>query len=119
LRYASCGFDSRPRHQIKSRGCGFDGHNLFSFNGLSKLIALLDDERHPCRIVHELVALVRQRLFAIAMGCEDTNDAETLRRAWRCDGQGGDSVAGVCCEPATEEFVFAATGTATLRGVGP
>jgi hypothetical protein len=39
----------------------------------------LDDPRDPDRVVHETLALVKQRLFSIALGYEDANDADTLR----------------------------------------
>lgn len=40
----------------------------------------LRDPRDPDRITHELTALFRQRIFSIALGYEDNNDAATLRR---------------------------------------
>jgi hypothetical protein len=39
----------------------------------------LDDPREPGRVIHELRTLLRQRIFSIAMGYEDTNDSTTLR----------------------------------------
>ena len=39
----------------------------------------LDDPRDPSRVTHELRTLLRQRIFSIAMGYEDTNDSTTLR----------------------------------------
>ena len=40
----------------------------------------LDDPRHSSWVIHELKTLVKQRIFSIALGYEDNNDAETLRR---------------------------------------
>jgi hypothetical protein len=53
------------------------------------LVAALDrvlaDPRHPLYIVHEQVALLRQRIYGLALGYEDLNDHATLRRdaAWQ------------------------------------
>jgi len=48
--------------------------------GLSETIAkTLEDPRDPSRVIHEFGVLVRQRIFSIAMGYEDTNDSTTLR----------------------------------------
>src|ERR1051325_3466031 len=48
--------------------------------GLTDAIAaVLPDERDRRFITHERVALARQRIFGIALGYEDCNDATTLR----------------------------------------
>jgi hypothetical protein len=48
--------------------------------GLTDAVAkTLQDSRDPSKIIHELRTLVRQRIFSIAMGYEDTNDSTTLR----------------------------------------
>lgn len=48
--------------------------------GLSEAVAkTLGDPRDPTRVIHECGVLVRQRIFSIAMGYEDTNDSTTLR----------------------------------------
>jgi hypothetical protein len=44
------------------------------------LAAVLDDERQAGKVQHEVVELVRQRVFAIAHGYPDGNDAATLAR---------------------------------------
>src|SRR3954452_22157098 len=44
-----------------------------------RLAAELIDRRDPDRIDHELVALLQQRIFQIAQGYADGNDANTLR----------------------------------------
>lgn len=41
---------------------------------------LIEDPRHPLFIVHEQLALIRQRLFQIVAGYEDGNDATLLRK---------------------------------------
>jgi hypothetical protein len=43
-----------------------------------KLVRCLSDPRDFHKVKHQLLTLVRQRLFAIAQGYEDTNDAATL-----------------------------------------
>jgi hypothetical protein len=45
-----------------------------------RLAARLTDPRDPDRIDHELVALLKQRIFQIAQGYADGNDANALRR---------------------------------------
>ncbi len=48
--------------------------------GLSSLIApFVPDERDPERIEHTRIEQVRQRIYQMALGYEDTNDADTLR----------------------------------------
>jgi hypothetical protein len=48
--------------------------------GLSEAVAeSLRDPRHPSWVIHELRSLVKQRIFSIALGYDDTNDATTLR----------------------------------------
>ena len=42
--------------------------------------AAVPDPRHPRCIVHEQVTLVRQRIYGLALGYEDLNDHDTLRR---------------------------------------
>jgi hypothetical protein len=46
---------------------------------------VLADPRHPLYIVHDQVALLRQRIYGLALGYEDLNDHATLRRdpAWQ------------------------------------
>ena len=44
-----------------------------------QLAALLDDDRDPGRRKHERLEQVRQRVYQIALGYEDCNDADQLR----------------------------------------
>lgn len=37
------------------------------------------DQRDPERTLHDIIALLRQRIFSIALGYEDANDAHTLK----------------------------------------
>ena len=53
-----------------------------------RLAACFDDRREPCRIEHSVEDLLRQRLYALALGYEDLNDHDELRkdptlRCWR------------------------------------
>ncbi|NOQ43580.1 MAG: IS1380 family transposase, partial [Dehalococcoidia bacterium] len=70
----------------------FDGGNITSDAGVLLLRELderygltegaancLADPRHSSWVIHELRTLVKQRIFSIALGYEDNNDAETLR----------------------------------------
>jgi hypothetical protein len=45
-----------------------------------KVAGCLQDHRETTKVKHDLLTLVRQRLFAIAQGYEDNNDAELLAR---------------------------------------
>jgi len=44
--------------------------------GVAKCLA---DPRHDSWVIHELTTLVKQRIFSIALGYDDNNDAQTLR----------------------------------------
>lgn len=44
-----------------------------------KAAQCIDERREETRIIHELRTLVKQRIFSIALGYEDNNDAGTLR----------------------------------------
>jgi hypothetical protein len=48
--------------------------------GLTERIAeKMHDSRDPNRVQHQLVDLLRQRVYGLACGYEDLNDHETLR----------------------------------------
>ena len=48
--------------------------------GLSEAVAhTLDDPRRQAGIEHNNLSLLRQRVYALALGYEDLNDHETLR----------------------------------------
>jgi hypothetical protein len=49
------------------------------FGLLSGLACRLDDERQAGKVAHKLLALLRQRVYAVALGHEDVNDHEDLR----------------------------------------
>src|SRR5712664_3290589 len=44
-----------------------------------KIVSRMGDKRQPGYIKHELKALLQQRIYAIASGYEDGNDAAQLR----------------------------------------
>ena len=46
---------------------------------LDRLAACFDDHRDPERIEHSVAELVKQRVYAIALGYEDVNDHDQLR----------------------------------------
>jgi hypothetical protein len=49
--------------------------------GLTKeLASLFPDGRDPSRITHSTLSILRQRVYAIALGYEDLNDHDTLRK---------------------------------------
>jgi Transposase DDE domain group 1 len=47
---------------------------------LSRVNQCFSDHRHPMWIVHELSELLAQRIYGLALGYEDLNDHEQLRR---------------------------------------
>ena len=48
--------------------------------GLTRRLArCVTDRRQPAKVRHEMLALVRQRIYQIALGYEDCNDADHLR----------------------------------------
>jgi len=49
------------------------------FGLLSGLARRLDDERQAGKVAHQLLPLLRQRVYAVALGHEDVNDHEDLR----------------------------------------
>ena len=70
----------------------FDGPQLSSDGGLlllrqvddqlglaARVAAVLRDDRDPDRVVHSRLEQVRQRVFQIALGYQDANDATALR----------------------------------------
>ncbi len=83
-------FPSCKRRRVEAR---FDGGDITSDGGvlllrqadqqlgLSQAIAkALDDPRRRASCTHDLVSLLRQRLYGLALGYEDLNDHQSLRR---------------------------------------
>jgi len=71
----------------------FDGGHVVSDGGalllrqvegradiLSRFAACFTDQRDPLRIEHSVEQLVKPRVYGLALGYEDLNDHETLRR---------------------------------------
>ena len=71
----------------------FDGGRLTSDGGVmllvmaerrlgiaARLARLVPDRRDPTRVTHTLADMIRARIFAIAMGYEDADDLDFLRR---------------------------------------
>lgn len=46
---------------------------------VEKMARALDDNRHPSYVKHQLIPLLKQRVFQIAAGYEDGNDSDALR----------------------------------------
>ncbi len=66
--------------QISSDGGALLLRQVDARHGLTQqLAALLEDDRDPSRRQHERVEQVRQRVYQIALGYEDCNDADELR----------------------------------------
>jgi len=70
----------------------FDGGQVSSDGGLlflreveeeigiiDKIAGVLVDRRHPSYVTHQVISLLRQRVFQIVAGYEDGNDSDTLR----------------------------------------
>jgi hypothetical protein len=80
-------FDAEP---ISSDGGALLLHQVDRQLGLvDALAAALPDPRDPRYVEHTMVELLRQRIYGIALGYEDCNDATTLRR---------DPVLKTCCD---------------------
>jgi len=45
-----------------------------------KLAKIIPDKRHQAYITHDMVSLLRQRIYGLMLGYEDLNDHETLRK---------------------------------------
>ena len=83
-------FSPLKRHRIQA---GFTGGEITSDGGalllrqVDRLLGLtravdgaIDDPRAPSRIVHSQLHLLRQRIYGLALGYEDLNDHDTLRK---------------------------------------
>ncbi len=86
--------------------------------GLSRWFSgCLVDTRDPSRVEHSRLEQVRQRVFQIAMGYEDCNDADRLRRdpvlMTACDRPVADQK-GLSSQPTLSRFEHSVTG-ATLN----
>ena len=82
-------FQAVARRAVSAR---FDGGALTSDGGavllrevdrvtglLAQFAACFRDARDPARLTHSVAALVRQRVYALALGYEDLNDHDQLR----------------------------------------
>lgn len=80
----------------------------------------LPDERDPSRVVHDRHEQTRQRIYQIALGYEDCNDASTLRHdpvlKSVCDRTPNDP-AGLSSQPTLSRFENAPDGL-TIRRLG-
>jgi hypothetical protein len=84
----------------------------------SKLAPWLVDRRDPRLTQHPRVEQLRQRVFQIAMGYEDQNDATSLRHdpAWKvaCD-RNVDEIDALSSQPSLSRFEHAMTARAVVR----
>ncbi|MBN9397268.1 MAG: transposase [Candidatus Melainabacteria bacterium] len=76
--------------------------------GLTKLASYaIDDKRRPEYIRHSIVEMLQQRIYAIASGYEDCNDASLLRRDamhMLAAGQNPDSGQHLASQPSMSRF---------------
>ena len=76
----------------------------------ARIAALVPDRRDPALVIHPRLEQVRQRLFQIALGYEDQDDADTLRTdpLWRtaCD-RAPDDARGLSSQPTLSRFEHA------------
>ena len=83
--------------------------------------ACLADTRDPGRVLHDRHEQTRQRLYQIALGYEDCNDADTLRHdpllKTVCDRTPDDPV-GLSSQPTLSRFENAPDGL-TIRRLSP
>jgi hypothetical protein len=83
---------SFPAVRGRKLTAAFDGGQLSSDGGVmllaeaarrmgiaEKLAAVIDDPRDPTRVVHPLAEILLARILAIACGCEDADDLDSLR----------------------------------------
>lgn len=79
----------------------------------ASLAACLQDRRHPGRVAHGIGDLFRQRVYSIALGCPDTNDAAHLSRdpalLLAC-GRRTDDPDGLASQPTLSRFEHSVTG---------
>lgn len=82
------------------------------------MAACLSEDREPCRIRHSRQEQVRQRIFQIALGYEDCNDADHLRQdpllKTVCDRTPQDPC-GLSSQPTLSRFENAQEGQALRR----
>jgi hypothetical protein len=83
-----------------------------------RVAAALPDSRAPERVVHSRLEQVRQRVFQIALGYEDQNDADALRQdpLWRasCDRL-PDDPRGLSSQPTLSRLEHAVTARDVVR----
>lgn len=76
----------------------------------AEFAALLDDERDPRKVVHDRLEQMQQRVYQIALGYEDCNDADWLRTdpllGLACDAEGRE----LSSQPTLSRFENATSG---------
>ena len=90
--FSRLGFEL-PGFSGRKIGGNFEGGNVSSDGGLvllrqvdrwigltKSLAKRLPDKRHPDNIEHSSESMSRQRIYGLALGYEDLNDHDTLRK---------------------------------------
>ena len=79
----------------------------------ASLARCAEDRRDPGRVAHSMEDLLRQRVYFIALGCPDTNDAAQLARdpalLLAC-GRRVDAAGGLASQPTLSRFEHSVTG---------
>ena len=79
----------------------------------ASLASCFEDRRHPGRVAHGTEELLRQRVYSIALGCPDTNDAAQLSRdpalLLAC-GRRTDGPDGLASQPTLSRFERSVSG---------
>src|ERR1017187_10656876 len=89
-KHSSFGFEGSGRREIVAR---FDGGTISSDGGafllrqtdkrlnlLSRLSQCFLDGRNPNQVEHSILEMLSQRIYGLALGYEDLNDHEQLRK---------------------------------------
>jgi hypothetical protein len=125
---AEARFDFHPQRSIHIR---FDAPETSSDGGLlllrqlddrlglcARLAAVVPDTRDPSRVQHDRLEQFRQRIFQIALGYEDQNDAQALRHdpMWKtaCDRLAADH-GGLSSQPSLSRFEHAVDARVVVR----
>jgi len=118
-------FDFHPRKAIVA---DFDGGFISSDAGLlpirqldqrlgwsAAVAEILDDARQPGKVEHRLPAVLRQRLFALIAGYQDTNDHTRLRHDAILQTVAADAARPLGSQPTLSRFENAVTARQVAR----
>jgi hypothetical protein len=118
----------------KKMTAAFDGGRLTSDGGVlllgqaeqqkeiaARLAACIRDPRDQSRVIHAMSDILRGRMLAIACGCEDANDLDTLRHdpAFKLAlGECPDGPVGLASQPTMSRWENAPTTRELVRLTG-